>query len=660
MKKQESKDKENFSKFIIRNRFVAFAVFLIISFVTHYFFTDPHSFFPVAETKDLWFYSGIVMVLFSILFIEPYYTSPKNVIANVIPLILVFISIKEGFNNQNFWWIAIIFLLLLLFISIVAMAIEDKNKSPDSKQNKFSSMLKTFAILFGNGKFLYSAMFFYFLLSYRSIDDTYVLILFVYWFVILILDPKSFHNEFWKKKRDKDSSQIGEIFGVQSNNVILAKLFTDKNNIRAFDLVKFRHSMSDSSAPINLGVIFDTYLLDQEKWIKILSLKNVEGDVTYDKDIVYKVSKQAALSREVNIDRFIGIVIEKSQIGKIRFEYSKKVDNLQEGDLLELVIGSKRVFYQVVTATTEKEVLEAKNETGLIEGEAIQLGEWDQEGLSFKKYGWVPTINTPIFLADTSDIEVKEYSYPDYKLGNIPGTTLPSVINLSDAVSHHIALLGITGSGKSFLAREIIDQLKQDTKIICVDFTGEWRGKLSEEDVEDFTDIASAMSTQKVALIELNSVSNTTESLVETNRKLQEIFSYAKAHQGNGKICLVLEEAHTIVPETTFLGDYGDYSANKALVNKMSQIALQGRKYGVGLMVIAQRTANVSKTVLTQCNTVVCFQAFDDTSFSFLGNYLGASLVKALPDLRQYHAVVVGKAFKSKLPMIINLERTSE
>ena len=45
----------------------------------------------------------------------------------------------------------------------------------------------------------------------------------------------------------------------------------------------------------------------------------------------------------------------------------------------------------------------------------------------------------------------------------------------------------------------------------------------------------------------------------------------------------------------------------------MGQIALQGRKYGIGMLVIAQRTANVSKTILTQCNTVICFQAFDET-----------------------------------------------
>jgi DNA helicase HerA-like ATPase len=162
-----------------------------------------------------------------------------------------------------------------------------------------------------------------------------------------------------------------------------------------------------------------------------------------------------------------------------------------------------------------------------------------------------------------------------------------------------------------------------------------------------------------LGLFELPALSNTSFILEFTQYFIESVFNYAKSNEGS-QICLVLEEAHTIVPETNFLGDLGDYGSTKALVNKMSQIALQGRKYGVGLMVIAQRTANVSKTVLTQCNSIVCFQAFDETSFTFLGNYIGKDLVQALPNLKRYHAIVTGKAIRSNVPMIVNLERNEE
>ena len=99
--------------------------------------------------------------------------------------------------------------------------------------------------------------------------------------------------------------------------------------------------------------------------------------------------------------------------------------------------------------------------------------------MSFQKFGWVPTINTPIFMADTSDIFVDEFIYPLYKLGNIPGTQLPSVIDLQYAISHHMAFLGVTGSGKSFLASAIINKIKIDTKVVCIDFNKEFVSNLS-------------------------------------------------------------------------------------------------------------------------------------------------------------------------------------
>jgi len=691
-----------FSKKIVllsKNRFIIFMTCLVIFALSYYFHSG--SFLPSADTKDLWFYSGLFMVLFSMLFIEPYYSSPKNVITNATPLLLVFLAIKSSFINQTFWWVALTFLLAIIFLSVLAMAIEDKNNSPEYFKNRISNILKRFVVTVGTGRILYSCVFVYFLLSYYSIQDRYTLVLFIFWFLVLLINPKNIHNNFSSAFKEKDANQLGEIFGIQSKKIFLVKLFEDRKRISKFDLVKFRYSMQDTNDLIIQGIVFDTYLLNQEKWAKVMQLATPKAeDRNLEKNIVYKISDPEQikqLSREMNIEKFVGVVIGGSTIGKIKFEYSKKNDDLQEGDLLELRVGSKRLFYQVINGTTAEEKLEARNETGFIEGDAIQLGEWQNRNLSFQKFGWVPAINTPIFMATTEDIEkeLQPFDYPDYKLGLIPGTLLPSVINLKDAVSHHMALLGVTGSGKSFIAREIIKELAKDIKVICVDLTGEWKDGLSEFKPEQLIDPAGlaiveekiaqkesskgnksavlsykkeihdklneyiqkfAESKNNITVFELPDLSNTSFVLEFTQMFLEGVFIYAKKNQDKN-FCIVLEEAHTIIPETSFLGDLGDYSSNKGLVSKMGQIALQGRKYGVGFLVIAQRTANVSKTVLTQCNTVICFQAFDETSFNFLGNYVGKDMVQALPNLKQYHAIVAGKAMKSNMPMIIDLKR---
>lgn len=685
--------------YLVKNRFIIFGLFAIAFATIQFYFFG--TLLPSTETKDFWFYSGIFMVLFSILFIEPYYTSPKNVITNAIPLLLVFLAIKKSFDNMVFWWSAVTLLLALLFTSIIALSLEDKNKSPDFWKNKVATTLKDIVVIFGQGRVLYSSIFIYFLLTYYSIQNFYTVMLFILWFFIVSINPKSIHGSFSVFIKNINNDQIGEIFGVESKKIFLVKLYEDRKNIKKFDLVKFRYSMQEGEDLTITGIVFDTYLLNQEKWTKILQLGDPKKEnVKLEKNIVYKISDSTEIdttNEKLKVNNLVGVVIDGSTIGKIKFEYSKKNDDLQLDDLLELRIGSKRLFYQVISGTTEKEKLEARNESGFIEGEAIQLGEWQSEKLSFQKFGWVPSINTAIFKADTSDITVDSFQYPLYKLGKIPGTSLPSVIDLNEAIKCHMALLGVTGSGKSFLAQEIIKELSRDTKIICVDLTGEWIKKiellkptqlidttgLSEIETKiaqketaakskNATDVLKykkeiqnklnehmkkfAESENNITIFELPDLSNTSFILEFTQMFLEGVFLYAKSTPGK-KFCIVLEEAHTVVPETTFLGDLGDYSSNKGLVSKMGQIALQGRKFGVGLLVIAQRTANVSKTVLTQCNTVVCFQAFDETSFAFLGNYVGKDVVQALPNLKQYHAVVAGKAVKSNMPMIIDLTR---
>ena len=116
---------------------------------------------------------------------------------------------------------------------------------------------------------------------------------------------------------------------------------------------------------------------------------------------------------------------------------------------------------------------------------------------------------------------------------------------------------------------------------------------------------------------------------------------------------VVVEEAHTVMPEASTMG-LGDFDS-KGLVGKIAQIALQGRKYNVGLLVVAQRTATVSKSVLTQCNTVVCFTSYDDTSISFLKNYLGSDMASSLPNLPQFHAIIFGKGVRSRRPLIVRM-----
>lgn len=666
------------------------------------------SYFPAASIENVWLYSGIFMVLFSTFFIEPYYTAPKNVQTNSIALLLVLLSIKDSLKANSdiniYWWIITSYLFIMLLSSTVASGLKTENKSDKYILNIVSEYLKIFAEYFGKAKILYSSIFLVFILFYYSVQKVEVLFLLIFWWLIISLNPSKLASHFGNSNKVKNDS-IGKIFSVQSQKIFLVRLFSGKlNAINKFDVVEFIYSMSDRKYLLKC-VVFGTYYLNEEKWIKVLHLSSTKTDDTHKQnDVVYKSLNQDDELERI-LKRFIGRVIENSDIGKIIFEFSSKNLLIEEGDLVEIDINGKSIFYQIVNGITDKEILDAKNESGYIRGEAVQLGIWNKDRCCFEKYGWVPNINSILLKANTS-YDNKELSKNEFLLGVIPKTNLPAIFNVDDAVSHHTAVLGVTGAGKSFITREIIKKLVESKKVICVDFTAEYAKVLESlkpdkfiKDYAGLSKISDEIQSEEInsknkygdakiqhinnlkvlkkkvcdaldahikefiesgnylSLFELPDLSNSTFILEFTQMFLDSIFKFAKTNEGQS-ICIVIEEAHTVVPETTSLGDLGDYGSNKAIVNKIGQIALQGRKYGVGFFIIAQRTANVSKTVLTQCNSVICFQAFDNTSYDFLGNYLGKEFIKVLPNLKLYHAIAVGKAFKSNVPMIVDLTRT--
>ena len=123
-------------KFYITNRFILLLFSIAFFIGIHYLLTD--SILPDTSTKNIWFYSGLFMLFFSILFIEPYYSSPKNVITNSIPLLLVYVSIKESFTNDTLWYFTIVFIGTLIALSIIAIALAQK----------FPSLLFTYFIFY--------------------------------------------------------------------------------------------------------------------------------------------------------------------------------------------------------------------------------------------------------------------------------------------------------------------------------------------------------------------------------------------------------------------------------------------------------------------------------------------------------------------------------
>lgn len=102
-------------------------------------------------------------------------------------------------------------------------------------------------------------------------------------------------------------------------------------------------------------------------------------------------------------------------------------------------------------------------------------------------------------------------------------------------------------------------------------------------------------------------------------------------------LLLVLEEAHS------YLSDQGKGKAGAAA----RRIAKEGRKYGVGLMLVSQRPAEIDATILSQCGTLFAMRLTNSADrghvSSCASDNLG-DLVAMLPTLRTGEALIIGEA----------------
>jgi DNA helicase HerA-like ATPase len=105
-------------------------------------------------------------------------------------------------------------------------------------------------------------------------------------------------------------------------------------------------------------------------------------------------------------------------------------------------------------------------------------------------------------------------------------------------------------------------------------------------------------------------------------------------------VLLVCEEAHRYVPNS---GEAQYEAAQEAI----RRIAKEGRKYGVGLLLVSQRPSEVEATVLSQCNSWVVLRITNDSDREHVKAILPdsmAGLTKMLSGLRRQEAIFVGQA----------------
>jgi hypothetical protein len=103
---------------------------------------------------------------------------------------------------------------------------------------------------------------------------------------------------------------------------------------------------------------------------------------------------------------------------------------------------------------------------------------------------------------------------------------------------------------------------------------------------------------------------------------------------------LVLEEAHYFAP------GHAGTPAEQNAIGTTKQIAQEGRKFGVGLVLISQRPSRLDETTLSQCNSYVIMRLVNPADQNFVRKVietLGEDEARMLPDLDVGEALLAGQ-----------------
>lgn len=681
------------------------------------------SWYPPTTEKGLWFYSGLAAIILGNLLVTPFFTKPADAISYCVAAGIALATVNpwnaplEDSFNRFLWLLAFAAILIVLLSALISIVLWD---SPTASWKKLSRTFYQFCEFFGNPRYIFSIVFLFSLIAYhRTVPQEY-LVISVTWAIVIGLQPleTSFRlilrlGDIWTD--DTPVQPLGEILGHETPGLVIIRT-EERSKITLGDTLIVR---SDDGSP-GLALGLDQIGFADGLWIRAIHLDISEALKTNlsalaarnsSRNVVLRANFEPPADLEINDpiwrkrNQLVGLVSAESDITSLVIEVLRTDNGLEEGRLLEAEIGDRTVLYQIINGLTKEEILQQKNTRGYVRAVAKKIGCWREEKRRFDPVGWLPQPNAPVFLVEAT----KPSDYRE-AIGYFPGSSYSVAIeDINALVTHNTAILGILGSGKTFLAIELIERIiNEGIKVICLDLTRQYAEELNgyykqraerrridvlkhtgvdgKENVElNVEDGGSANAFQEVVhrlLKRFLSPGNNEHLLIYnpaefevwrqdsrpyqgrasmatlTPTEITRIFTEAALEvlqdQGmtdSARCCIVYEEAHSLIPEWTAVAAEGDKSAT----NGTARAILQGRKYGLGCMVITQRTANVTKSILNQCNTVIALRVYDATGMDFLKNYIGSDYSGVLSTLDDRHAIVFGRASSCRDPVLVRL-----
>jgi len=669
---------------------VAIGYVLLLLFLGRYL---NGRFLPPFGLPGLWFYSAFGVLILGEFIIEPFFTRPADALASSIALVIACASVSlTGAEITHSAAVTgrlvyVISGLLLIVLSVAAITFKDRT----DRLGDLATWAASVAGRAGQARWLFSALLFGAGYAAFAHSAGRVAALYLSWFVVFVLTPLESAWLWRLRRRAVRPPKVGGIIeSVEDPGIVVARLPTGTK-------VTLGMRARFEASPVEGVVVDSTSLLDEPR----VRIALPAGETA-------ALGAAVELSDPAQGDPIVGFVGEGTTLADLLIDTAPMAAaaGLEEARLVSTTIGDRDVLYQI----TEALIAGQRAETGprdVVRVTARKLGIWNEHHTVFENAAWIPTPGSPVRLLVSA--AANHFSAPE--IGHVPGTQYGVRVDLDLAVTHNTAILGILGVGKTHLAWELVKRmLAHGTKVLVLDITGQYASHLDPvcgpaveqaiaedlrfrtiEHLEDRSvrgDQAGNVAEFRAALQQLltdfvegeerllilnpnrfevsrmdgkpfsgNANSMVRLTMVDVTRMVAEglLDLVDDTFSDTARICLVLEEAHSLVPEWNSTVNEAERSA----VNGTARAILQGRKYGLGCLLVTQRTANVTKSILNQCNTIVGMRIYDATGMGFLENYIGSAHARLLATLPERHAVVFGRASSCNAPIILRLNDAS-
>lgn len=691
-----------------RSRLWAALVYVAALIAVQYFLIDDSL---KIDENDIWLVSGLASLVFASRVLNPHYTPTDDAAVNAffsLATMLVAIPLVSSAAQAPSWadevvlGVALIWAGVVFLLGVVVLLV----RKPGAEETRtWLLAIEKVVRGLGGATVIYTVVILAAVWLFHRQNAVQVLAILGAWLVISLRPIEHlFDLVRWISNRPAPvaGDVVAQICAYQSPGIVLLRQ-TDNRQLPSGTVLL----VSDEYGPATAGVVLNEVGRDEGNLVRVLSQPFPEGHSApvglpgTAQVASFTNEERAAVPILSRISSLCGIVDTDTDLLMLQMEVIDG-EELAEGRLVEATIGSDTVLYQIIQGVTRDEIVQQKNKYGYVRATARKIGTWENEAGCFRPVPWLPPINSPVFLRSKEDAPVRLEA-----VGHFPDTSYHIAYDPSDGVTHNTAILGILGVGKSFLALELVERMMADgIKVVCLDLTNQYAVQLApfidadhEKALDDQLRAAGAgrpvkpdveaggsrptfrakvreqlksfmapesgrwlrilnPSQFEVTRQDSRPFKDAAAMATLTAAEITAIFSEEAlavcqelGMTDDARLCLVYEEAHTLIPEWNSVAAEGDKHATAA----SARAILQGRKYGLGCLLITQRTANVTKSILNQCNTVFALRSFDDTSRDFLSNYIGKDYAQVLSTLPQRHAVFFGKASSCSNPVMVRV-----